>query len=102
MPNSRLTTLLTSAIDEAWAVINSLFNGLWEFLDRGFVMRRVFVGMTWYLTFKSYMWCFYVAEKSGYDPATIASSMAILTPISALQGFALKLYGDQKKNKNDA
>ncbi len=89
-------------VNGLWGVINAALDGLWVALSQGKIVRRTAFFYMIYLTHISYTFCFEAAEASGWDPITIAACFAILTPVSALQGAALKFYNDQRRLDQNA
>ena len=79
--------------------MNAILNGLWEVLERGFLIRRASLAAAWVITFKAYWWCFYAAEQSGYDATTIAAAFGVLTPVSGLLALVQKGYSDASKDR---
>jgi TRAP-type C4-dicarboxylate transport system permease small subunit len=69
----------------------------WGWLDNRYIIRRVVLGITIWMTYISYTWSASFAsscDKPGLDIAAIIA--AVLTPITALQAFIFKLYLDSK------
>lgn len=83
-------------INGVWSVINAAFDGVWDFLQRGRVMRRSAFVLMWFLTFEAYHFCYTVAEQSNWDAATIGATFGILTPVSGLQAAVMKFYNDAR------
>ncbi len=79
-----------------WNVINSLFAGLWDFMDKGVIIRRIAFFAMLYLTYESFSFCFKAAEAAKWDAATIGALFGILTPVSVLQAAVFKFYGDSR------
>jgi hypothetical protein len=85
----------------SWLVVNAVFDGLWDLLHRGHIVRRSVLAAGWVLTFQTYYWCFDVAEKSAWNPATVGACFGILTPLSALMGFVQKMYNAGRISNGD-
>ncbi len=83
-------------IDGFWLVIRVSFRGIWDVIDDAYLTRRASLGGGWYLMFVSLHYCFKAGEGSNWNAGTIAASLGILTPISALLIFLHKQYGEHK------
>jgi len=83
-------------IDDFWKIINAVFDGFWDFLQRGRIMRRAAFVLMWFLTFEAFHFCYNVAEQSGWDAATIGACFGVLTPVSGLQAAVMKFYSDAR------
>lgn len=94
--------IVAEHITGMWLIVNTLFQGVWDFLDRGHIIRRLCLGAMWYLTFKAVFFIFYAAEQSNYAYEVIGASIGLLTPLAGLQGFVQKFYNDSKKHAIEA
>jgi len=83
-------------IDGHWLVIRVLFRGVWDVIDDAYLTRRAALGGGWYFMYLSLNYCFEAGRGSEWNAGTIAASMAILTPMSALLIFLHKQYGEHK------
>ena len=83
-------------INGLWLIFNSIFDGIWDFLQRGRIMRRIAFVLMWWITFEAFNFCYEAAEKSNWDAATIGACFGILTPVSALQAAIMKFYSDAR------
>lgn len=73
--------------------VTSLLN----FIDNRVIVRRVVLFFTLYLTWECYRWASEFATyttRTGLDVAAIVA--AVTAPVSALQGWAFKVYSDTK------
>lgn len=87
-----------SHVSGMWFVVTRLFQGIWDLLHEGKMVRRTAFVLMWWITFESYHFCYRAAEASGWDAATIGACFGILTPVSALQGAIMKFYNDSRKS----
>lgn len=72
-------------------------NTFWNFLDSRYIIRRMVLFITIWMSYISYLWAASFAATCMKDGTEIALIIgAVLVPISALQGFAFKLYLDSK------
>lgn len=94
--------IISLHIAGVWLIINSLFQGVWDLLDRGHIVRRVCLGLMWFITIRAVFFIFEAAEASGWSYEVIGSSIGLLTPIAGLQGFVQKFYNDAKKHSLEA
>lgn len=83
-------------ISGLWSIVNTVFDGLWDFLQRGRIMRRIAFVLMWWITFEAFNFCYQAAERSNWDAATIGACFGILTPVSALQAAIMKFYSDAR------
>lgn len=79
-----------------WAILNTLLEGLWKFMDKGHVTRRSAHALMWFFTFKALFFCIEAGRASNWDPMVIGASLGILTPVAALQGAVFKFYVESK------
>ena len=89
--------LLADDIDGAWLIIRVLLRGIFDVIDDSHAVRRATLALGWYLMYESLMYCFEAGRGSNWNAGTIAASLGILTPISALLIFLHKFYGDHKQ-----
>lgn len=81
-----------------WQWIDEYIGGLFRFMDRYSISRRVtLLGSVW-ATYDSYTWAKHFAEvspRTGMEVTAIIA--AVLASVTALQGWVLKLYNESKE-----
>lgn len=69
----------------------------WDFVDSRYAVRRVLLGIVIWMTWEAYKWATGFASGCSRPGVEIAAIIAaVLTPITALQGFTFKFYLDSK------
>lgn len=68
----------------------------WNFVDSRAIVRRVTLGVTLWMTWKSFTWATVFAASyqvgAGVDMGAVIA--AVTAPIAALQGYVFKVYSD--------
>lgn len=74
---------------------------VWDFLDKGHVVRRGFFVVMACITWKSYGWAMaYATANPSVEAATVIA--AIMTPLAGLQVAALSLYNTGRRHQREA
>lgn len=69
----------------------------WDWVDARYVVRRILLAIVIWMTWEAYKWATGFALTTGKSGTEIAAIIAaVLTPITALQGFTFKFYLDSK------
>ena len=78
-------------------MIDFLSNRFWDWVDNRAIIRRIVLFVTLWMSWASFTWAAAFAQATklaGLEAAAIIA--AVLTPISALQGFVFKVYVEGK------
>lgn len=85
------------------ALIHDLGKKFWDWIDGRAVVRRTVLFTTLWTTVEAFKWgAAYAASSklSGSDTAMIIA--AVTAPITILQGFTFRWYGDSRTGVNEA
>lgn len=88
-------------IEWFWATIGLVLDGFFALLDKYAIGRRLTLYMTLYATADSYLWAKNFAatsSRSGIEVAAIIA--AVLTTVTALQGWVFRLYNEAKAEED--
>ena len=92
---------MNDKIGKMWVFIDALFGGVFRFMDRHSITRRVALYISFWVTIDSYVWVKHFIDtatnKTGAEVALITG--ALLAAVTALQGWMFKLYLEDKTNK---
>ena len=75
----------------------SILKRFWHWVDERSVVRRAVLGITLWMTWRSFVWAATYAETGTSDSDTALIIAAVLVPISTLQGAAFKHYTESKQ-----
>lgn len=82
-----------------WAldIAEFVFGGLFDFIDKRMIIRRVIILLVLYETVDVYLWAKSYAMLPGKSGADLSVVIAALTvPISILQGFMFRMYDESR------
>lgn len=78
-----------------YGLLNLFFGGVLDFIDNRQIVRRVMTLGCFWMMVDCYMWAKGYAETPGKTGADLGLVLAaILTPVTALQGFLFRVYND--------
>lgn len=85
-----------------WVVVNGAFQGFWDLLCRGHVVRRAIVFFVLALTWESFSWAMDLALTKPITLELAGLIASVLTPLSGLQAITVKLYNDGRKHQKES
>lgn len=89
-------------VSTIYAVLNLFFGGILDFIDKRQIVRRVMTLGCFWMMVDCYIWAKGYAEAPGRTGAELAMVLAaILTPVTALQGFLFRVYNDGRMVDSD-
>lgn len=86
-----------------YGLLTVIFGGILDFVDRRQIVRRAMVLTCLWMLVDCYMWAKGYASspsKTGADLSLVIA--AILTPVTALQGFLYRMYNDGRADETRA
>ena len=92
--------------DKFWRGVNGAIGGLFDFMDRWSISRRLTLYLTLWVTFDSYRWAKAFVVANVADANSAWATGAVLAGVTALQGWVFKLYlndsqSDKREEKKD-
>jgi hypothetical protein len=89
-----------------WEIANVGIGGLFEFMDRWSISRRLTLYLTLWVTYDSYKWAKGFVTANVADANSAWATGAVLAGVTALQGWVFKLYlndsqSDKREEKKD-
>lgn len=85
-------------ISEVYRVLNALIGPFLDFIDNRQIVRRVMVLSCLWMLIDAYVWAKGYAGVPGQSGADLSLVIAaILTPVTALQGFLYRMYSDGRR-----
>lgn len=97
----KLINGLKFSIRTFWEIVDEITKGFYDELHKGMWIRRIILFISVAVQVYALFWSFGFAMLGGDLLGKAAIIGAIMTPVSALLGVAIKLYNDGRKNNKE-
>ena len=74
------------------------WTAFWDFVDQRTVVRRVALGIVFWMTIEAFFWTFEFAKTSPRPGGDVAAIIGVIwAPLTALQGAVIAFYNSARQ-----